>query len=277
LCDCGNEKIVTEDLLKRGHVKSCGCLKRVAMRKAADACKKDLTGQTIGNLYVMQKLDTVRDKERSITMYMVQCVCGNVFEARGSNIKHYKKCSKCSPNALEDFTGKNFGELTVVKRIDDIVFPSGSRQTCWLCRCSCGKEIAVRADELKQGRVSSCGCQKMSTGEKQIHDILKSFNISFEREFEFDDLLSSKCRPLRFDFAVFKDDMLIFLLEYQGVQHTDLFSKYQYGYIQREYTDKMKKDYCNDHGYKLYEIFYNENVEEKLMTILHDNSVLNQN
>lgn len=37
-CDCGNTKIVRNEALLTGRVRSCGCLNKIAIRKAIDAC-----------------------------------------------------------------------------------------------------------------------------------------------------------------------------------------------------------------------------------------------
>ena len=52
----------------------------------------------------------------------------------------------------EDLTGKEFGELTVI----GFSHKHGA-YTCWLCRCSCGKEKAVLSTALKQGYTKTCG------------------------------------------------------------------------------------------------------------------------
>lgn len=36
-----------------------------------------------------------------------------------------------------DLTGKQFGRLTVIKCVDDYIFPSGQRVPMWECICSC--------------------------------------------------------------------------------------------------------------------------------------------
>lgn len=61
------------------------------------------------------------------------------------------------PNNL---IGKKFGKLTVVKRGEDYISPSGTRRVQWLCKCDCGNEnlILVAANNLTSGHTKSCGC-----------------------------------------------------------------------------------------------------------------------
>lgn len=51
-----------------------------------------------------------------------------------------------------DLTGKVFGRLTVLHRVEKY------RTTWkWACKCTCGKEICVLSSKLKAGQ-TSCGC-----------------------------------------------------------------------------------------------------------------------
>lgn len=53
----------------------------------------------------------------------------------------------------EDLTGKTFGRLKVAG------FSSiRNKKTYWSCRCECGNDCDVRADQLKDGTTRSCGC-----------------------------------------------------------------------------------------------------------------------
>lgn len=66
-----------------------------------------------------------------------------------------------------DLTGMQFGRWTVVKytprrRSDGKVRPA------YLCRCSCGNESVIDADNLKKNKTRSCGClQKELQSQKQ--------------------------------------------------------------------------------------------------------------
>jgi hypothetical protein len=59
---------------------------------------------------------------------------------------------------LKDLTGKNFGRLTVTKRLENKILPSGKSQTRWLCKCECGNQHIASGENLKSGNVESCGC-----------------------------------------------------------------------------------------------------------------------
>lgn len=55
---------------------------------------------------------------------------------------------------LIDLTDKKFGRLTVIKQNGR----DKSKKIMWLCRCDCGNEKTVRGDDLRAGKVQSCGC-----------------------------------------------------------------------------------------------------------------------
>ena len=55
---------------------------------------------------------------------------------------------------IKDKTGMVYGRLTVVSYAGRT--PSNAVQ--WLCKCSCDKEIVVRANNLTSGNTKSCGC-----------------------------------------------------------------------------------------------------------------------
>lgn len=275
VCTCGKETIVRDRPLRGGQTTSCGHKKHDAMVAAAKTRFKDLSGTTFGSLDVLRRVDDyVSPNGRKYIMYEVQCqICGKIKTVRSNNLRSGSTitCGSCGPHSLRDLTGKQFGDLTVIKRLPDVVFPSGSRRITWECICTCGQLCSVDGQALRDGTRTDCGHSGCSLAEKEIRNILNEYKIRYVPEYVFEDLKSTKDRALRFDFAVFRNNKLAFLLEYQGIQH---YWTYQYGYTQREYTDKMKKEYCKEHNIKLFEIKYDEVIQEKLLEILHDNSVL---
>lgn len=81
------------------------------------------------------------------------------------------------PKAL-DITGKQFGKLTAIKRVEN-----KSGKTYWLCRCECGNEKEVQTSHLTRGLISSCGCGRATIptlmsklSDKQFADIVAESN-----------------------------------------------------------------------------------------------------
>lgn len=59
--------------------------------------------------------------------------------------------------APANLVGKRFGKLTVVQKDGNPLLCR--KGTYWVCRCDCGASCKVRADHLKSGHTTSCGCQ----------------------------------------------------------------------------------------------------------------------
>ncbi len=60
-----------------------------------------------------------------------------------------------------DLVGKTFGRLTVLKFVGKVKKAGKCPAWYWQCRCSCGKEVQVRTEHLRSGRVVSCGCYRI--------------------------------------------------------------------------------------------------------------------
>lgn len=59
--------------------------------------------------------------------------------------------------AARALVGKRFGSLTVVAPLS--AAKVGLPGLHYLCRCDCGRQCRVRADHLKSGHTTSCGCR----------------------------------------------------------------------------------------------------------------------
>lgn len=54
---------------------------------------------------------------------------------------------------------KKFGFLTVIERVDDKKYPSGSSEPQYLCQCICGRRIVKEGRALRNAKTNlSCGC-----------------------------------------------------------------------------------------------------------------------
>ena len=58
---------------------------------------------------------------------------------------------------LIDMTNERFGKLVVLSRAEN----SKAGQAKWLCVCDCGKINIVKGQDLRNGKVKSCGCYKI--------------------------------------------------------------------------------------------------------------------
>ncbi len=72
-CSCGNEITASANLLKKGHTKSCGCLKKEVTAKRGKNNLKDLKGKVFGKLTVLERAD---GKRQNSALWLCRCECG---------------------------------------------------------------------------------------------------------------------------------------------------------------------------------------------------------
>ena len=154
-CDCGGGIFAIRSRLQSGIVTDCGCVP-----KPTSPHVTDLIGQRFGKLTVTG--DSGNRKGRCI-LWTCRCDCGNEILLKRVDLTsgNVQSCGcvqrpHASKKQMEELTGKQFGELTVLR-------PAGKNKqgrVCWLCRCSCGKECTVPALQLKNGHTRSCGCKR---------------------------------------------------------------------------------------------------------------------
>lgn len=257
-CDCGNVVIHYTGALNQGDIKSCGCL--------SQETKKAKGFNEIGNKY--GKLTVVAkapDEYNSIKPHWVcECECGGIAIVCGASLRngHTKSCGCLrAPASIE--VGQRFGKLTVLTQGSS----TPTRQKQWWCQCDCGEKRLIPASNLLTGNSTSCGCDKGSKGEKIIKQYLTNNNIKFITQYSFPKLRLKL--PLRFDFALLnKDNDIICLIEYQGIQHYKNIEYFNSEHTQL--TDKMKKEYCSLHNIPLHEIRYDKDTIEQLKDIINN-------
>lgn len=187
-----------------------------------------------------------------------QCECGRITVVRGTRLisGEIKSCLNCSKR--EDITGQVFGYLTAISINEEKTKERHDGRAYWNCKCKCGKDIIVSAHALKQLNTLSCGCYQESKGELKIEEILIKYNIPYIKQYSFDDLVNKK--KLRFDFAIFKNNKIYSLIEYQGQQHYYPIEYFggQSQFIKNQYLDGLKETYCKNNKIPLIKIPYTD-------------------
>lgn len=131
---------------------------------------------------------------------------------------------------------------------------------------TCNKIFYSYKKHLLEGK--SCPYCNESKGERKIRLYLESKNIKYKREYKFNDCKSK--HRLRFDFALFDNNDLIALIEYDGIQHYS--SKYNFGekkiekYNNIKKRDLIKDKYCKNNNITLIRIpYYKINDIEQIL------------
>jgi hypothetical protein len=159
-CACGQERNVTTTDLRRGRVKSCGCLRVERLRERARKVllSWSLVGEVFGRLTVVERVD-----HAGRTEWCCRCICDREIVVRTHLLRAgIKQSCGCLPPAKAPalvggvfaLVGAVFGRLTVLAAATDVA----SRKRVWRCRCDCGQETTVPTDSLRRGVTRSCGC-----------------------------------------------------------------------------------------------------------------------
>ena len=263
-CQCGNKIVVFGKNLRSGNTKSCGCLK-----KEKPAARVDLTGKRFGKLLVIGE----PQKGTRGTIWKCLCDCGNICYKVSADMVHGNTtscgCHKAELHStMNDLSGQRFGALIALSTTE----VANDGQRIWECQCDCGAITKVRAGALRAGKTTSCGWQT-SKGNLKIRHILEKANRNFQQEYSFDNLYRTTSQhPLRFDFAIFENEQLLGLIEYNGRQHYEpiaFFGGVDNFVVQQENDDRKRK-YCIDNNIKLFIIKYDENIEERMEEILNE-------
>lgn len=145
-----------------------------------------------------------------------------------------------------DMTNQIFGKWTVLYKTDK---RSANGGIYWHCKCECGNEKDILGQSLRTGKSLSCGNHSnISKGNVKIAEILDENGIEYELEKKF-----ATCKDktyLPFDFYV--DNK--YLIEYDGEQHFDKNSIFDYEYTHRH--DLIKSEWCKNNNISLIRIPY---------------------
>ena len=237
--------------------------------------KEILTGQTFGYLTVVSENNEQDDKKHSY--WNCICKCGNHCIKRADALKttpipscgcHKKEATSSYWSA--DLTGKTFGKLNVIKRVD-----TEEKRALWECQCDCGNVCYLYSRYLLSLNVKSCGCDTKSYGELYVREELQANQFVFAEQYSFSDCLSPKKRRVKFDFAVFENSTIKCLIEVNGSQHykpIDFFGGEERFKLQQE-IDNIKRDYCNMHNIPLIEIPYTDIGKVNIVSLINTTEV----
>lgn len=260
-CDCGNTKSIFGSSLTTGRTQSCGCLQK-------ERTSVDITGQRFGKLIALYKITSQIEKNgKTKTRWHCKCDCGKECDVLTENLRKGDTTScgcKMSEyrNRAEDLTHQRFGKLFIIEK--DIELSQQKKRTYWRCQCDCGKIKSIYHTCLLSGDTSSCGCQH-SKGETIIKQLLDIKEIQYITEYWFNDLYGEGGAHLRYDFAIFFNNKLCGLIEYNGIQHYQPIEYWggQQQLEKQQRQDRIKEKYCKE-----------KNIPFIIFTYQEDNSLI---
>jgi hypothetical protein len=213
-----------------------------------------------------------RPKSRGRDTYEKICsYCNCTFTTKDSNQIHCtRKCSLAKSRkshkqfALELLEAHNgmLVPLTVYTGSDDKIE----------CMClKCGTIMNNMARVYTGCRKTGCSkCGRKSRGEDAIQTWLDHNGYTYAKQYSIDEVRRKS--KLLFDFAIFNNDELLCLIEYDGVQHFEPIKRFGgVGYLEDQRArDNIKNEYCKDNNINLIRIPYTiEDINSYLNEMLY--------
>lgn len=218
-CSCGCDEI---RIMTKKEAERADCKKREAesdykiqnciISEIPDGVKKNWLNIEVPHIKILGYCA----KQRNSHYWVYQCdFCGKIYTANSKKLNshlngEFVSCGcltgEFNKKAANDLTGRTFGKLKVIKRVENL-----GAHAAFLCECSCGNQVIVKGTALTRRNkpVRSCGCI-VSKGELRIAKFLNKHGITFKKQAWF-----KECRdksPLRFDFKIFYPDSENFFL-----------------------------------------------------------------
>lgn len=170
--ECGPEYLTR----KKDPMTCCAACRRKAgvekIRQWAERARKekpDLSGQEFGRWKVVSRApDYVSPSGVRAERWYCVCSCEKsepravwrrYLENGASRSCGCLKDEHLAAFCFKDLTGKMFGQLFVLGRVDDYVRPNGEKRVQYGCACCCcGETTVVRGEELRNGQKACRAC-----------------------------------------------------------------------------------------------------------------------
>lgn len=243
---------------------------------------RDFSKEKIGKLQPLY-IDETKPRGKGKNIYWIcRCDCGRLVSRSSCNlqtsIRNHTNANCGCVTPKKNLIGQKFGKLTVIsENLELSSNPDKNWAVFWNCKCDCGNECVVSANNLMQNHTTSCGCINYSIGEQNIVDILTKNNIYFQKEYTFKDLVGKDNKPYRFDFAILNEENnVVRLIEFDGRQHIFDYTPWNSNDTleDRQKRDIEKNQYAIQHHIPLIRIPYYERDSLNLQKLLIDTTYL---
>ena len=258
-CRCGNEfDVIADNLRQRPNMTCNECVNK----RRSEHNRIDVVGKKYGRLTIVEVVVNTRP-----TKVKCICDCGNEYIGAQADIVsgHTQSCGCLQKEMASQSNTKDWTGVVSAHGIkflsQDCMNDKG--QWLWKCRCGvCGNEFVALPARINNEHITSCGCASKSSGERMVESVLRELQVEFREQY-----LIPECKykhTLRFDFAVFHKDRLLYLIEYDGRQHfepVDLFGgEVEFADLQKR--DEIKNQYCHNHNIPLLRLPYTLSTNE---------------
>lgn len=117
-----------------------------------DARTKDISGKKFGRFTVLEYVGP--SYKGGPVLWKCQCDCGEIRNAQGSSLRSGTHLS-CGCTKRPNYLGLRYGRLLITREVG-----WGKHRLRVECRCDCGNVVTKRANDLRSGKIQSCGCLK---------------------------------------------------------------------------------------------------------------------
>ena len=273
-CACGNEFKTSIKEFKgrkdrnqsKRQCNQCGIRSRTNKRKKPHSkFAQEVYGLVGGRYIVMSEYVTALEGVR-----LKHDKCKTVFTMAPNDFIKGQRCPNCygTPKKTTDQFKQDVKSL-VGDEYEVIGEYKGNKIKTLMQHNTCGYRWETTPNTFLRGTFCP-KCKVKSKGELRIRELLIKHRVTFKEQFRI-----NECRhinSLPFDFAIFENDNLKFLLEYDGEQHFKLTRRRnaESKLAQIIKTDTIKKDYCASHNINLIKISYTHfyNIEKILNNAL---------
>ena len=207
----------------------------------------------------------IEDYINAHTKIKHKCDKGHIYEQKPNSHLHGEGCSVCGNSLKTGRQSKSPKKYIQECREKGLDLPIESYANCKTRikhKCSKGHIYSQSPDmHTTPNRLNGCPVCNESHGERFIRNYLDKNNIKYIPQKKFNNLKDKQL--LSYDFYL--PDYKI-LIEYQGKQHYESFEYFggKDKFRKQQYHDKLKREYANDNGYRLLELHYSLDSQDKV-------------
>ena len=180
---------------------------------------------------------------------------GCVYCSGQKLLKGFNDLMTKQPDLALEWNYKRNGDLK-----PDMIMTGSDKKVWWICNKGHEWEAFIYSRNHGYG----CPVCNESHLEKYTREVLQKYHYSFKEQVTFNGLKGVNGKNLSYDFGVYENGELDFLIECQGGQHyepVEYFGGMEKYKIQLEH-DRLKRDFCQGNHILLIEIPYTYSDEE---------------
>ena len=199
--------------------------------------------------------------------------CGHVYDIEINKLLDKKTCYKCGIGTNMKTHADFINEVKEIWKDEFEVLSKykGTAEKVLVRHKECGNKYWKWPETLNKGfGCKFCSPIGLSSGVKRVTLSLNEIGMDYRREIKF-----NKCKNVRklpFDFGIFDDEQLLFLIEYDGEQHfkpSKLFGgKKELELIKKR--DQIKNEYCEENDLNLLRIRGRGKSKEEIKQIIEE-------